>query len=701
MAEREDFEMPPSQREALEEVHREHLLLVNHQNPEPPVWGESFLKKVDLALLKLENWVGRVVPEDLNPLTQTGALANASLILCLITGIIILLWYKTSVHLAYQSLESIRSLWYAQLIRSLHRYTADVAMFFVLLHAFQIFVARRFSGPRWIAWVTGVFLLFLLWLDGWTGYWLVWDERGQQVAVFTAKLLDYLPLFAEPLQKSFLTDHTINSLVFFLVFFFHMLIPLGMVLALWLHIIRLNSPRFLPTKRMWWLTILAFLLISLLFPATSSSPAKMQRIQGQFTMDLFFLFPLYLQEWLSAGWIWLSAFLGTLAFLTVPWWMTRKHREAAHVLETRCNGCGLCYQDCPYDAIRLVPTPEGRWEQRAEIDPSKCVGCGVCVGACNPGAIIFPKLPIEQVRKKLDEWLRQKEEAKFVAFLCASSAGSDLAVDPKTGLSPQLPGYRVIPVPCSSWVNPILIERTLKKGAEGVLVVGCGPDPRYRVGTKWTELRIRGERAPVLRKEKIKPGKRVRFLRYDRALRSEFLKEAREFLEEKEEKKSSFSPLSPLLAFLLLTLLCLFSVFFNFVPYLYGRGKKSELVISFRHPGAYKEVKREKKQENLLPHMRGKGQLSIRRERYPVQMQVWIDGKKVLDKFYPPSGVFRDGASAALEYIPIPPGEHEVWIRLGDRGDGSWQYEKKVFLTFSPAYRRVILFDRLSGFQVY
>ena len=108
----------------------------------------------------------------------------------------------------------------------------------------------RVTGARWVAWVTGLALLGLLWVVGWLGYWLVWDQRAQQVALGSARLLDALPIFADPLGRSFLTDRSVNSLLFFVVFFVHMLLPLGMGVALWLHITRLSRPRFLPDRRM-------------------------------------------------------------------------------------------------------------------------------------------------------------------------------------------------------------------------------------------------------------------------------------------------------------------------------------------------------------------------------------------------------------------------------------------------------------------
>ena len=45
-----------------------------------------------------------------------------------------------------------------------------------------------------------------------------------------------------------------------------------------------------------------------------------------------------------------------------------------------CLGCGLCVENCPRQAIRLI------WDQ-AEIDQSRCDQCRLCLEVCPQGAI--------------------------------------------------------------------------------------------------------------------------------------------------------------------------------------------------------------------------------------------------------------------------------------------------------------------------
>ncbi len=59
--------------------------------------------------------------------------------------------------------------------------------------------------------------------------------------------------------------------------------------------------------------------------------------------------------------------------------------QVASVDPGLCTDCGVCYETCPYDAIRPKEEPEGR--RVAVIDPATCKGCGGCAPVCPERAI--------------------------------------------------------------------------------------------------------------------------------------------------------------------------------------------------------------------------------------------------------------------------------------------------------------------------
>ncbi len=681
---------------------------VRDARSEPPVRGEALLTQLDMQFTRLNRWVKAVVPDALNPFTQMGAVADTMFIVAIISGILLLFWYKASVFQAYDSLEAMRHNWPAQLVRSIHRYSSDGCLLFVILHALQILGARKFGGVRWLAWVSGVALVWLLWVDGWTGYWLVWDVSAQQVALGTAKWLDVLPIFADPLSRSFLTDDSVNSLFFFVVFFIHMLLPLVMGVALWIHIMRLNDSHFLTNRKLTGILLTALVMVSLLFPALSAEQAAMQIAPQSFKMDWFYLLPLIVTDRLHGGGLWLVTVIFTVAFFSVPWAMARQRSAPAKVNPERCHGCTQCFQDCPFNAITMRPR-DGKHPVVSYIDPDKCVGCGVCVGSCDPWAIEFDALRQMDVRK----WIRQRlkietADPRHVAFVCADSAGADLQLN-AAGECAELTGYRIVPVPCVSWLFAPMIAQVLRAGVPGVMVVGCGPNEICRKGNRWTAERLAGTREPYLlmtpsaaadHDESDLVG-RIRYIRYDRSQKAEFIADAQDFRAGKvtAPKVSARRWANVVVIFLILAGAI---ITLSRMPYRPPQLETAELVISFKHPGQLVEqvTASAADQQNILPHMRGGA--SKKRLRTAVRLQVFVDGAEKVNQTLAPRGLFSDGASIAIEKIPLLEGRHLVKVRVGDSANpDEWQFSDSRELDFKIATRRVVLFSKSAGFKWY
>ena len=80
-------------------------------------------------------------------------------------------------------------------------------------------------------------------------------------------------------------------------------------------------------------------------------------------------------------------------------------------------------------------------------------------------------------------------EPKIVGFLCnwCSYAGADLAGTSRTQYPPNL---RIIRVPCSGRVDPLLVLKAFQDGADGVMVLGCHPgDCHYQQGNYFAQRR--------------------------------------------------------------------------------------------------------------------------------------------------------------------------------------------------------------------
>lgn len=82
------------------------------------------------------------------------------------------------------------------------------------------------------------------------------------------------------------------------------------------------------------------------------------------------------------------------------------------------------------------------------------------------------------------------EETKIIAFLCnwCAYAGADMA---GTARMSQPRSLRIVRLPCSGKINPLLILKAFHEGADGVLVSGCHPgDCHYNQGNYYARRRL-------------------------------------------------------------------------------------------------------------------------------------------------------------------------------------------------------------------
>lgn len=81
-------------------------------------------------------------------------------------------------------------------------------------------------------------------------------------------------------------------------------------------------------------------------------------------------------------------------------------------------------------------------------------------------------------------------QPKIVGFLCnwCSYAGADVAGTSRICYPPNI---RIIRVPCSGRIDPLLVVKSFQQGADGVLIAGCHPgDCHYTEGNYYARRRL-------------------------------------------------------------------------------------------------------------------------------------------------------------------------------------------------------------------
>ena len=94
-----------------------------------------------------------------------------------ITGILLLLYYKPTAEAAYESVQYIMTeVPFGWLVRSIHSYAANLFIGLIFVHMFSVFLMKAYRRPRELTWITGALLLFLALGFGFSGYLLPWNQ---------------------------------------------------------------------------------------------------------------------------------------------------------------------------------------------------------------------------------------------------------------------------------------------------------------------------------------------------------------------------------------------------------------------------------------------------------------------------------------------------------------------------------------------
>jgi len=287
------------------------------------------------GFLQAEALFNRAFGDKLNPLYHLGATVFFLFWVVGASGLYLYAFFDTSVEGAYRSVQALtEGQWFAGgVLRSAHRYASDALVATMVVHALRHFAFDRLRGFRWFSWVTGVVLIWLVYVAGANGYMLPWDQLAQFVTQASFEWLDGLPGFGGALIRNFIRPESVSNRLFSLLVFIHIGVPLVALLLMWIHVQRVPKAQTQPPRPIA-LAVLAMLcLLSLVQPVFSQGgAANLARAPTTLELDWFLLalYPLVYAWPLSA--VWALVGIGTLVLLALPWLPPRRGpRAACHV----------------------------------------------------------------------------------------------------------------------------------------------------------------------------------------------------------------------------------------------------------------------------------------------------------------------------------------------------------------------------------
>jgi len=348
-----------------------------------------------------------------NPLYYLGTISCLMFALVTASGFYLYAFYETGVDTTYASVERLthEQWWLGGVMRSVHRYASDAMVLTMLLHLARHFCFDHYRSFRAFSWITGIVLLWLVYVSGVNGYMLPWDRLAQFTVVSVAEWFDALPVLRGTLVRNFVLPEAITDRFFSLLQFLHIGIPLAALAALWIHVQRVPRARVMPPRPLAIGLAAMLLVLSLAWPVHGQGVAEIASLPQHVALDWFYLSVLPLVQRGHALALWAAVGGLTLLAIALPWlppkrldrsvsaWQVTLHPGAASYAaragetlldaglraeltlpyECRSGGCGRCrvhllqgrVDDGGDSASSLTPA------QRAQGDILLCCACAL------------------------------------------------------------------------------------------------------------------------------------------------------------------------------------------------------------------------------------------------------------------------------------------------------------------------------------
>ena len=132
----------------------------------------------------------------------TGSILLFLLIVQLLTGIVLTMYYVPAPDHAYDSVRYITDrLAFGGIVRGLHFFGASFIVVAAVIHMLRVVLFGSYKTPREVTWMTGVILLLIILAFALTGYLLPWDQKAYWATTVTINIARSAPLLGESIAS--------------------------------------------------------------------------------------------------------------------------------------------------------------------------------------------------------------------------------------------------------------------------------------------------------------------------------------------------------------------------------------------------------------------------------------------------------------------------------------------------------------------
>ena len=186
---------------------------------------------------------GYYAPKNFNIWYFFGSLALLVLVMQLVTGIFLTMFYKPGEATSFDSVEYImREVDWGWLIRYMHSTGASAFFIVVYLHMFRAFLYGSYKSPRELLWLMGMLVYLALMAEAFMGYVLPWGNMSFWGAQVIVNIFGTIPVIGSGLVEWIRGDYGIADATLNRFFALHVVaVPLILLGLVALHLVALRQ----------------------------------------------------------------------------------------------------------------------------------------------------------------------------------------------------------------------------------------------------------------------------------------------------------------------------------------------------------------------------------------------------------------------------------------------------------------------------
>lgn len=194
----------------------------------------------------VQRFFNEPMPKGVGWRNTLGSALLACVVLQVVTGILLAVYYSPNAEVAYESVQYIeRHVLFGSVIRGVHYFAASAFVILIFLHILRTFFAGAYKAPRELNWVLGVILLLIVLGFAFTGYLLPWDMKAYFATKVGINIGGMAPVLGPYVVKLMQGGSEMGTLTLNRFYALHVIVlPLALLLVVFGHIylIRRHGP---------------------------------------------------------------------------------------------------------------------------------------------------------------------------------------------------------------------------------------------------------------------------------------------------------------------------------------------------------------------------------------------------------------------------------------------------------------------------